>query len=261
MAMTYSFSRVTTFEQCARRFRYHYLDRVHEAFQSVEGFVGRQVHSALEWLFVERMAGREPSSENAVARYCDLWDEGIKEAGSPVKIIRQGRSYEDYRLQGARLGGNFHKNDFSHDRMETVACEHHFLVELAGGHSFQGFIDRLARNGEGRLCVIDYKTSKNRPRRFGGKDADQLRAYAVALFKEFADSEQIDLKLDYLRHGISLGESIDRAAAAAFEESFGRRIETVEASTVFPPTPGRLCDWCGYNDICEGPRPRTQPAA
>src|SRR5688572_3505192 len=36
----YSFSRITTFEQCARRFRYRYLDKVKEAFDSVEGFMG-----------------------------------------------------------------------------------------------------------------------------------------------------------------------------------------------------------------------------
>jgi hypothetical protein len=24
-----------------------------------------------------------------------------------------------------------------------------------------------------------------------------------------------------------------------------------EDATVFPPSPGTLCDWCGYNDICE----------
>ncbi len=259
MPTTYSFSRVTTFEQCARRFRYRYIDGVQEAFQSVEGFVGRQVHSTLEWLFAERVAGREQNAEQAVAYYCDIWDTGVKEAGSPVKIIREGRSYEDYRLDGARMVESFHKNDFAGDRLETVAVEHHFTVELDGGHSFQGFIDRLARGPGDRLCVIDYKTSKNRPRSFSGKDADQLRAYAVALFKEHPDSEEMDLRLDYLRHGTSFGQTIDRPQAREFETVLADRIGSVETSTVYPPVPGRLCDWCGYNDICEGPR-RKGPA-
>ncbi len=260
MGMTYSFSRVTTFEQCARKFRYRYIDGVQEAFQSVEAFVGSQVHGALEWLFLEHMAGREPGTEQAVARYCDLWDEGIKETGAPVKIIREGRRYEEYRLEGARMVEAFHKNEFSRDRMETLATERHFLVELGGKHSFQGFIDRLARGPDGRLCVIDYKTAKRRPRRFEGKDADQLRAYAVALFKEFDDSEEIDLVLNYVRHGAKFDERIDRRSAQAFEEVLARRIEALEDSTVFPPAPSRLCDWCGYNDICEGPRPQGRPA-
>ena len=30
------------------------------------------------------------------------------------------------------------------------------------------------------------------------------------------------------------------------------------AANVFPPTPGTLCDWCGFNDLCEAyvARPR-----
>jgi RecB family exonuclease len=55
---TYSFSRITTFEQCARRFRYRYLDGVKEAFHGVEAFMGQRVHEVIEWLFNACIAQR-----------------------------------------------------------------------------------------------------------------------------------------------------------------------------------------------------------
>ena len=43
-SQVYSYSRITTFEQCARRFRYRYVDGIKEAFRGVEAFMGQQVH-------------------------------------------------------------------------------------------------------------------------------------------------------------------------------------------------------------------------
>jgi len=257
----YSFSRVTTFEQCPRRFRYQYVDGVKQAFRGVEAFMGQQVHSAIEWLFVERDRAAAPTAAKAVEYYCACWDREVVVGGAPVRVIKHGTEMESYRRAGAELVSRFHGEQFVSDRLETVALEKHFTVELGGCHRFQGFIDRLARDSDGLLHLIDFKTGRRAPSSFEGKEADQVRAYALAMFME-TDAGEIELRLEFLRARKRLRSRIERADAEAVEQSLVSRIAALEDSTVFPPVQGILCDWCGYNDICEAYRPRQRrPAA
>ncbi|RMD84825.1 MAG: PD-(D/E)XK nuclease family protein [Candidatus Dadabacteria bacterium] len=250
MGTTYSFSRISTFEQCPRRFRYRYLDGVREGFEGIEAFMGKQVHAVIEWMFTERRLGRTVSIAQAIERYCDLWDEAM--AGGPleVRVVREDRSLEQYRRLGAQMLARFHRERYLHDPLQTVASEQHFVVPVGGKYRFQGYIDRLARDDDGLLYVIDYKTGARAPRQFAGKEADQLRAYALAVFLQWAEPH-VELVLEFLRSDTVVRERLDRSAAASIERALAERIEAVERSTVFPPQPGPLCAWCGYNDICD----------
>jgi RecB family exonuclease len=247
---TYSFSRVTTFEQCARRFRYRYLDGVQEGFQGVEGFMGTQVHSALEWLFEQRDAGHKKTVEQAVAYYCDEWDRCVTNAAAPVRVVKTGTPMETYRRNGAEMLSRYYRERFLSDRLTTVANEHHFLVTLGDRLRFQGFIDRLATDEKGLLHIIDYKTGSRVPKKFDGKEAQQLEAYAMAMFRE-GEAEEIELVLDFLKTGARLRRRVARADAEEIEARLIARIDKAEEANVFPPTPGVLCGWCGYNDVCE----------
>lgn len=253
---TYSFSRITTFEQCPRRFRYRYIDGVREAFQGIEAFMGRQVHATIEWMFEQREGGHLPSAAEAIEHYCRVWDDALSSGEEEVRVVKQDRSADLYRRSGAAMLEQFHRRRFLPDRLETIANEHHFRVRVGGRHDFQGFIDRLARGDDGIVRVIDYKTGSRTPRTFSGKEADQLRAYALALFLD-TEERQLELVLDFLRSGKVLRQRIDRADAQEVERELAERIDAVEESTVFPPKPGNLCAWCGYNDICDAWQPRV----
>lgn len=246
----YSFSRVTTFEQCARRYRYRYLDGVQEGFDSVESFMGRQVHAAIEWLYEERGKGRSPRVEEAVAWYCASWDAGITGGPRLVRVVKNDAPLEGYRRSGADMLARFHASRFVSDRLETIGNEHHFLIKLGERYEFQGYIDRLARDEGGTLHIIDYKTGRKNSRSFEGREAEQLEAYACALFSS-QPVEEIELVLEYLRSGDRVRKRVHREQLGAIAEKLVKRIEAIEASTVFPASPGILCRWCGYNDVCD----------
>jgi putative RecB family exonuclease len=247
---TFSFSRVTTFEQCARRYRYRYVDGVREAFQSIEAFMGQQVHETVEWMFQEKGAGRLPPVDEAVRRYSASFDRGWTEARGGLRIVKKNSALEDYRRSGAQMLADFHRARFVRDAFETVGLERHFLLEIGEGRRFQGYIDRLARDPSGIVHIIDYKTGGRPPVAFGGKDGDQLEAYAVAMFAETAVDE-IVLMLEYLRNGSTLTKRIRRSDTEETARRLRARIRVAAEASVFPPTPGTLCDWCGYNDLCE----------
>jgi putative RecB family exonuclease len=247
---TFSFSRVTTFEQCARRYRYRYVDGVREAFQSIEAFMGQQVHAAVEWLFEERGAGRAPRVDDAVRHYIEAFDGERAQGRGGLKVIKRGTVVEDYRRSGAEMLADFHRTRFVADSFETIGLEKHFMLEIGSGRRFQGFIDRLARDTSGVVHIIDYKTGGRPPVRFGGKDGDQLEAYAVAMFAE-TDADELVLMLEYLRNGSTQTRRIRRSESEETARRLGERIRVAAEANVFPPTPGTLCDWCGFNDLCE----------
>jgi putative RecB family exonuclease len=246
----FSYSRMTTFEQCARRYRYRYLDQIREGFTSIEAFMGSRAHGAIEWLWRERQQGRCPDARAAVARYCDDWDREYAAAPVPVKVVRDGEQAETYRRMGAEMVADYHRDRFLGDDLHTEGIELHVEMTLSSGHGFQGFIDRLARGADGRLHVIDYKTGKRVPSRFEGKDADQLRAYAVALFSAGHD-QPIRLRLEYLRTGRILEGEVAPEDAPALERRLAARVQVAAGADVFPPAPGPLCGWCGFNDVCD----------
>jgi len=258
---TFSFSRVTTFEQCPRRYRYRYVDGVREAFQSIEAFMGQQVHAAVEWMFRERDAGRTPRVEQAVQFYSACFDSARAQIRGALKVIKQGGNIEQYRRSGAEMVADFHRTRFAADALETIGLERHFLLEMASGGQFQGYIDRLARDRSGTIHIIDYKTGGRPPIRFGGKDGDQLEAYAIAMFAETAVDELV-LMLEYLRNGSTQTRRIRRDETPEAERRLAARIRVAAEASVFPPSPGTLCDWCGFNDLCEayGQRARVRVA-
>jgi putative RecB family exonuclease len=246
-----SYSRVTTFEQCPRRYRYRYLDGVQEGFDSVEAFMGRQVHSTIEWLYEERRSSRQPQATAAVSKYCELWDRELGSSRRPVRIVKDGTPLEGYRRTGADMVARFHRSRFVSDRLDTIANERHFRVTLGERFEFQGYIDRLARDERGLLHIIDYKTGRRVSRGFSGREAEQVEAYAVALFTEIDDLEEIELALEFVRTGDRVRRRVTRAECSELERRLVARIDAVVASTVFPPNPGVLCRWCGFNDVCD----------
>ena len=125
-------------------------------------------------------------------------------------MIKRDTAVEDYRRSGAEMLADFHRTRFVADRMETMGLERHFMLDIDGGRRFQGFIDRLARDAAGVVHIIDYKTGGRPPVRFGGKDGDQLEAYAVAMFAE-TDADELVLMLEYLRNGSTQTRRIRRA--------------------------------------------------
>jgi len=255
-AATFSFSRMTTFEQCPRRYRYRYLDGVREGFQSIEAFMGQQVHATVEWLYNERIAGNEHAVEAAVGRYCSEFDKAGAASKPAIRVIRADMASEHYRRSGAEMLAAFHARRFAADVLETVAMERHFEIDVDEGIRFQGYIDRLARDGDGTLHVIDFKTGSRVPARFEGKDADQLDAYALALFTQNGDDELV-LVLEYLRTATVRTKRIRRSQIDEIRRRLAARIAAAQLATVFPPVPGALCGWCGFNDLCEACPPRV----
>lgn len=244
---TFSHSRLSTLDDCPRRYAFRYVEGLREAFQTIEAFLGTMAHEALQWLYLEREATRAHDAATLVERFREAWRQKL---GPGVKVVRDGTSASRYEEEGVEMLRRHHAGAFQADRLETLEIEPKIRIQIEGSE-YVGYIDRLARDADGTLHVIDYKTG--RPAATLAEAGPQVRAYGLAVLEERGGVE-IALSYQYLRTGASLDERFTRAQGGELLAGIGARIRRAleaEARGEFPARPSALCRWCGFRETCD----------
>ena len=234
-----SFTRVDTFEQCPRRFRYQYVDGLPQVPAPQLSF-GSSLHATLEWLY-DRKHPVLPSLEETLKALYDSWQtEGYVDVGRDEQLA----AYEHARNIVSNLHARISKEGF---RL-PVAVEAWFEVEFPGDVVVIGAIDRIDADDQGLLHVVDYKTSRRARTRSQVQQSLQLAIYALAT-RELYGQLPASVALDFIVPGVTVTvptEDLDLAAVPQRLEQVAARIRAGEDT----PTPNRLCDWCDFKDIC-----------
>ena len=143
----YSHSKLSTFENCPRKFDYRYVQRITRDTESIEAFLGKRVHEILERLH-HHMArhGRPPSLRQVQDRYRQDWE---LHHHDKVEIVRDDRDLEFYRLQGDRCLENYYRKFYPFDEGEKVGIEQRVSIQLDDGGEYRarGIIDLVVRAG------------------------------------------------------------------------------------------------------------------
>ena len=243
----FSFSAVSTFKSCPRAYRYKYVDKLPEAFSTIEAHLGASVHETLEWAYTQRQAGCEPTLEMALQQYKYTWNSGNFDQ---IKIVKEDKGKEDYFHQGCEFIAYFFQRVFPYDRSITLYLEHKFEIPLGEDIIYRGVIDRIAREPDGTLKVTDYKTG-----RVGHPlDTLQLPSYALYIFQQNIDNE-IRLCFEDLREQRTTAVPYTRAQVKKVKEELLKEIEQIRNTKEedFITRPSLLCLWCGYNQVCDNP--------
>jgi len=244
-----SFTRIDTFENCPRRFRYQYVDGLPQTPAPQLSF-GTSVHAALEWLYDRKHPVLPPLEELLQALY-DRWEtDGYAE----VDREQQLEAYQHARDVVARVHARLQQEGFQ----LPAATEVWFELPFPDDVVVVGAIDRLDVDAEGRLHVVDYKTSRRARNRTQVRDSLQLGIYALAtreLYGELPASVALDFVVPGLVVDVPVSE-LDLEAVAGRVAAAARRIRAREDV----PTPNRLCDWCDFQAICPAWRGPATPS-
>jgi RecB family exonuclease len=251
----YSHSRLSTFENCRRQFRYRYVDQIRVETEGIEAFMGKLVHSVAEKLNLVTAAGQVPSLAAVLRRYQILWQETFDPCR--IRIAREGMEPEHYRAIGARCTENLYRSHYPFDETESIGIEENVRVDLdpEGRYRLRGVVDRIVRTREGGIEIHDYKTGARVPRQDAIDKDRQLALYQLALTERFPD-EPIELVWHYLANNQVRRSRRDAEQLETLRRNTIERIDAVEAERDFAPTPSALCRWCEYNDRCEAGRER-----
>lgn len=243
---TLSPSKVTTFTQCALKFRYTAIDRLTEP-PSPAATKGTLVHAALERLF-----SLDPHLRTTEAAHGCL-DEAVDWIRGDEDFTGLGFDPADTEafFADARVLVDNYLSMEDPTRIRPIGIE--VMLEVPrNGYALRGVIDRLELGPDGELIVTDYKTGRAPPDRFAQRRMDGVKLYA-SMCAELLGRTPDKVQLLFLRD-----RTIVEARPSARELSgMNRRVDAVWHAVAracdngdFRPKPSRLCDWCSFKVHC-----------
>lgn len=266
---TTSASQLVAWSMCPRKYFFTYISDATPEFRSTSLVIGSTVHSAIEWYFEERLAGRTPTPAAAE----DIFTMDFIAATTEVPVRFKDTTPDELEAEGRRLVTTYLA---AHGSLPVVAVEQPFEVELVDpatgaefGRPLKGYFDLVLEDR-----VVELKTSA---RGWSPHDLDrhlQLGAYCFASSTIFAALPVVET------HVVVKLKREPRVERFVLERSAGelrwwmraaKEIEAAIATMNFPPTPGPLCRDCEYSKACMAlvddvplvaeQRPRRLPAA
>lgn len=237
--MQFSYSRVSTYQQCPRRFKYQYIDEIKLIDDPTPDnalVVGNALH-----------LGLETNVDNMLKHYYNHYniidDRHVNEAIKLEVLAKKGHEL----LNGINI---------LHQEYEINVPE------------FKGIIDLITQNPDGTIDVFDFKYSNNVDRYL---ESGQLHIYKYFL-------EQQGFKVDKLGF-IFLPKTMIRQKKTENLYQFRKRlIETLNELNIrvveveyqeekvheflnsckeinqvkdYPKNETKLCDWCDYQNYCQ----------
>jgi putative RecB family exonuclease len=257
MARSYSHSRIGTFLNCPRQYKFQYVEKaIVEKLVSVEAFLGSAVHNALEKLYQHKQNGRVMPLEELIDIYARFWEGPDKDR---IKVTRENLGVEDFIKVGRAGLEKFYQQYHPFDDGKTLALEKKitFPLDEGGRFSFTGKVDRLAMREDKTVEIIDYKTQSALPTQRDLETNDQMALYQIGIKHLWPDFEKIEVKQHFIRHGVTMSATLPDDIIEEIREATVQNILAIEYAVReddFPVRESRLCDWCLYYDLCPAKR-------
>ena len=250
----YSHSRLNTFQQCPRKYKFRYLDRLKSDTEGIEAFMGKRVHEALEQLYKELKFTKQMTVEEVLQFYEREWE---KHWHAHVQVVRAELNPGHYFELGRRCITDYYKRHAPFNQGRTLGLEERIELKLTDGersYTIQGFIDRLSWDPDTETYEIhDYKTGSSVPTQADADQDRQLALYQIGLLQRWPDAKRVKLVWHYLAADKELTSLRTLETLAALEAEVIGVIKQVEAETVrgvWEPRTSALCDWCEYKTLC-----------
>ncbi len=244
----YSISQLGKFEECALQYKFIYVDKIKRYEEGVEAFLGQRFHEAMQWLYSER-AFRVVPLDELLAYYEKQWADNWHDE---VKITRDGRTPDDYRLLGRRFIEDYYRRHHPFDEGRVLGLERYirFSLDARKEYNCKGIIDRLMLAPDGVFEIHDYKTGSGLPDQAQVDSDRQLALYQVGVQTLWPEAKEVRLVWHYVACDMEMRSSRTPAALERLKADLGALIDKIEAEREFPPHESGLCDWCAYHDLC-----------
>lgn len=258
----FSFTQLKAFESCPYQYRYAHILRVPVRGKAMFSF-GKTIHATMQELFrrIQERSGVQQASlfgadatSTTQARLPLTLDElyHVYDLKWEDDWFKNYKEQEDYKERGRQALKRIYGELEAHTPTPLhLELPFNYKIKDSQGaeYTIRGAIDRVD-SIDGGLEIIDYKTGKGKTEEdFSSEDKEQLLIYQLAAEQLF-DQPVKKLTFYYIETGnvISfLGEIKD------LEKMRNKIIDTIEhiKRGEFSPTPGRVCKFCDFYNICE----------
>ena len=239
-------SRASQFKTCPKQFKYANVDKLKEPTNEVQA-KGTTVHQALEDLF--DLPKEERNIEKLHNLFREAWTKvrGTDEHHDLFSTVEEER---EWGVDGLKLLNNYMtiEDPKSFDPLERERWVRGSIEDL----NLRGILDRMDRNRNGELIIVDYKSGKAPMAKYKEPRFFALKLYAL-LIKEELGEMPAELKLIYLKnstiHTLKINEEDLNTARREILEIW-TNIKKAYKENKFPAVKNNLCDWCYYKPIC-----------
>jgi putative RecB family exonuclease len=239
-------SRVEAFTSCPLAFRFASIEKLPEP-PSPAASKGSLVHRALELLFA--VPGPDRTPEAGAAAFA----QATAEFRTDPEFTLLGLDAEAdaaFIADAERLVGRYFEMEDPR-RVREIGLEL-YLEARVGRLTLRGIIDRLELDEDGGLVVTDYKTGRSPSPQYEQRRLGGVHFYAF-LCEEVFGQRPSRIQLMYLstaeviiaRPSPQSARFLPRRTAAVWSA-----VERACASGEFRPSPGPLCDHCGFKRWC-----------
>ena len=239
-------SRASQFKTCPQQFKYANVDKLKEPTNEVQA-KGTTVHQALEDLF------DLPQDERSIEKLHNLFREAwtkVRGTDEHHNLFSSVEEERDWGIDGLKLLNNYMtiEDPTTFNPLERERWVRGSIEDL----NLRGILDRMDRNRNGELIIVDYKSGKAPMAKYKEPRFFALKLYAL-LIKEELGEMPAELKLIYLKnstiHTLKINEEDLNTARREILEIW-TNIKKAYKENKFPAVKNNLCDWCYYKPIC-----------
>ncbi len=242
-----SYSQINTYQDCPKKYMYTYVYKIPTPQTGSLAF-GSTIHNTLREFYEihrrykEGLKGIEDKPASKVL--LEIYEKNWISAGYGSKEEESER-----KKSGVVALKRFYK-DIYKEKDLPIGLEENFGIHFEGV-SFVGKIDRidlLDEAGQKRnVKIIDYKTGKIKDAGDIKKDL-QLPLYAISAEKTLGVNV---VKASYLfiEHSREIEVDISENRRMIAEKELEKVVKKI-TDNKFKPTPGYICQFCEYKDIC-----------
>lgn len=245
---TYSHSRLSTFEHCKLKYKYHYVDRIKvEGADTVEAFMGGLVHEAFEKLYRGVFNGKILPLKEVVAFYKKEWKKRwTKEIVINSKELKQA----DYLRIGEKCIKDYYAHYHPFDQGRVLGIETKDFVAVSPDVKMHARMDLFLQDAPGVYSIHDYKTyAKMLPQAHLDEDR-QLGLYAIWVHERFKDAKQVRLVWHFLRFDKEMVSERKEEHLTELKKQIISSVHEIETEAKWEPSVSALCSWCEYQNIC-----------
>jgi putative RecB family exonuclease len=254
-------SKLVTFEDCPRRYRFAYVDRPAppKGPAWAHNSLGASVHTALRNWYGLPVERRRPEALPVLLKA--TWvSEGYRDESQEREVFRQALAWLESYVAGL-------------DPAEEPVGVERVVAAKTATLALSGRVDRIDRRGD-ELVIVDYKTGRSGVSADDARGSRALALYAYAAERVFRRRcRKVELHhlptrsvATHEHTEESLGRHLARSEATAADAVAAERARAAggDPDEAFPTAPGPICSWCDYRRICpDGQRaaPAKEPWA